>query len=463
VVASGVVSVMCSDDASPLSRMSRTELRWYGASNVWETWSGPPMAAMSRRACSTPATTTLPATVTRTRRHTGLDRSTRGERQPPPSARTPHATAAASTVAAATTSTDHGTPANPATTAAPPISADDTSGADPQATSPRRPPAYPTASPGTHSSSTARIPIQAVGSHSSTTPPAVVRTRSPSGWGPPSRSLRANSRSVPTVCGRPVDGMRPSEVVRANAAAGRARFGGPAERTGRSDRVCPMPTTPSRSLTVAQHRIGQDHRPFVVAEMSGNHNGDLGRALAIVDMIAESGAQSVKLQTYRADTITIDADGPAFRVSEGHELWGGKNLYQLYEEAHTPWEWHAPIFERAREHGLVPFSSPFDDTAVDLLEDLDAPLYKIASLEIGDIPLLRRVARTGKPVVLSTGAANISDVDLAVRTIRAEGNDQIVVLGCTSSYPASPAESNLRTIPVLRDTFDVVAGLSDHT
>lgn len=257
--------------------------------------------------------------------------------------------------------------------------------------------------------------------------------------------------------------MRPSEVVRANAAAGRARFGGPAERTGRSDRVCPMPTTPSRSLTVAQHRIGQDHRPFVVAEMSGNHNGDLGRALAIVDMIAESGAQSVKLQTYRADTITIDADGPAFRVSEGHELWGGKNLYQLYEEAHTPWEWHAPIFERAREHGLVPFSSPFDDTAVDLLEDLDAPLYKIASLEIGDIPLLRRVARTGKPVVLSTGAANISDVDLAVRTIRAEGNDQIVVLGCTSSYPAPPAESNLRTIPVLRDTFDVVAGLSDHT
>ncbi|MFJ4107274.1 pseudaminic acid synthase [Oerskovia enterophila] len=218
-----------------------------------------------------------------------------------------------------------------------------------------------------------------------------------------------------------------------------------------------------RTVSIDQHLVGEDHRPFVVAEMSGNHNGDLGRALAIVDMIAESGAQSVKLQTYRADTITIDADGPAFRVSEGHELWGGKNLYQLYEEAHTPWEWHGPIFERAREHGLVPFSSPFDDTAVDLLEDLGAPVYKIASLEIGDLPLLRRVARTGKPVILSTGAANITDVDLAVRTIRAEGNDQIVVLGCTSSYPASPAESNLRTIPVLRDTFDVVVGLSDHT
>jgi N-acetylneuraminate synthase len=218
-----------------------------------------------------------------------------------------------------------------------------------------------------------------------------------------------------------------------------------------------------RSLTIAQHTVGEDHRPFVVAEMSGNHNGDLGRALAIVDMIAESGAQSIKLQTYRADTITIDADGPAFRVSEGHELWGGKNLYQLYEEAHTPWEWHGPIFERAREHGLVPFSSPFDDTAVDLLEDLDAPVYKIASLEIADIPLLRRVARTGKPVILSTGAADASDVDLAVRTLRAEGNDQIVVLGCTSSYPAPPAETNLRTLPVLRDTWDVVTGLSDHT
>jgi pseudaminic acid synthase len=224
-----------------------------------------------------------------------------------------------------------------------------------------------------------------------------------------------------------------------------------------------MPSSAPRTIQLAEHTIGEDHRPFVVAEMSGNHNGDLGRALAIVDAVAESGAQALKLQTYRADTITIDADGPAFRVSDGHELWGGKNLYQLYEEAHTPWEWHAPIFERAREHGLVPFSSPFDGTAVDLLEDLGVELYKIASLEIGDLALLRRVARTGKPMVISTGAASISDVDTAVRTIRAEGNDQVVVLACTSSYPALPSESNLRSIPVIRDTFDVVVGLSDHT
>jgi len=224
-----------------------------------------------------------------------------------------------------------------------------------------------------------------------------------------------------------------------------------------------MPQHVHRTVRVDHHVVGEDHRPFVVAEMSGNHNGDLGRALAIVDAIAESGAQAVKLQTYRADTITIDADGAAFRVSDAHGLWGGKNLYRLYEEAHTPWEWHEAIFARAREHGLVPFSSPFDRTAVELLEDLGAPLYKIASLEIGDVDLLRRVARTGKPVILSTGAAHVADVDLAVRTLRQEGNDQVVVLACTSSYPASPAESNLRSIPVIRDTFDVVVGLSDHT
>ncbi len=218
-----------------------------------------------------------------------------------------------------------------------------------------------------------------------------------------------------------------------------------------------------RQVRIGSHDVGEEHRPFVVAEMSGNHNGDLGRALAIVDAIAESGAPAVKLQTYTADTITIDHDGPAFRVSEGHELWGGKNLHQLYAEAHTPWAWHAPIFERARQHGLEPFSSPFDDTAVDLLEDLDARVYKIASLEIGDIALLRRVARTGKPVILSTGAASVLDIDRAVRTLREEGNDQVVVLACTSSYPASPTESNLRSIPVIRDAFDVVVGLSDHT
>lgn len=217
------------------------------------------------------------------------------------------------------------------------------------------------------------------------------------------------------------------------------------------------------SYEVSGQKIGSSERPFIIAEVSGNHNGDLQRALDIVDMVAASGAQAVKLQTYTADTITIDSHNPEFTISSDHPLWGGKNLYQLYTEAHTPWEWHAPIFERARSHGLIPFSSPFDETAVDLLESLDAPLYKIASLEIGDIPLLRLVARTGKPIILSNGAASMTDIDNAVRTIREEGNDQIVVLACTSSYPAAASESNLRTIPVLRDAFGVQVGLSDHT
>lgn len=217
------------------------------------------------------------------------------------------------------------------------------------------------------------------------------------------------------------------------------------------------------SFEVATQRIGEAERPFIIAEMSGNHNGDLQRALDIVDMVAASGAQAVKLQTYTADTITIDSGRPEFSISADHALWGGSNLYQLYKQAHTPWEWHAPIFERARSHGLIPFSSPFDATAVDLLESLDAPLYKIASLEIGDLPLLRLVARTGKPVILSNGAATLAEIDTAVQTIRAEGNEQIIVLACTSSYPAAASESNLRTIPVIRDAFGVQVGLSDHT
>lgn len=217
------------------------------------------------------------------------------------------------------------------------------------------------------------------------------------------------------------------------------------------------------SIDVAGQTIGSGYQPFIIAEVSGNHNGSLERALDIIDAVASSGAQAVKFQTYTADTITIDSDRPEFRISSDHPLWGGSNLYELYTQAHTPWEWHARLFERARENGLIPFSSPFDHSAVDLLESLDADLYKIASLEIGDLPLLRKVARTGKPVILSNGAASLSDIDTAVRTIRAEGNDKIVVLACTSSYPASPSESNLRTIPVLRDAFGVQVGLSDHT
>jgi pseudaminic acid synthase len=218
-----------------------------------------------------------------------------------------------------------------------------------------------------------------------------------------------------------------------------------------------------REVVIGKHTVGAGHRPFVIAEMSGNHNGSLDRALAIVDAVAASGAQALKLQTYRADTITIDVDTPAFRISADHSLWGGENLYSLYEKAHTPWEWHAPIFERAAAQGLTVFSSPFDPTAIDLLESLDAPAYKIASAEIVDLPLIDLAARTGKPLVISTGMANIAEIHAAVATARAAGNDQLIVLGCTASYPASPADSNLRGIPLIGDMFDVVPGLSDHT
>lgn len=218
-----------------------------------------------------------------------------------------------------------------------------------------------------------------------------------------------------------------------------------------------------REVRIGKHTIGPGHRPFVIAEMSGNHNGSLDRALAIVDAVAASGAQALKLQTYRADTITIDVDLPAFRISDDHALWAGENLYRLYEKAHTPWEWHAPIFERAHAQGLTVFSSPFDPTAIELLESLDAPAYKIASAEIVDLPLIDRCARTGKPLVISTGMASVAEIDAAVATARGAGNDQLIVLACTASYPAPPEDSNLRGIPVLADAFDVVPGLSDHT
>ncbi|GAA1792223.1 pseudaminic acid synthase [Luedemannella flava] len=218
-----------------------------------------------------------------------------------------------------------------------------------------------------------------------------------------------------------------------------------------------------RSVKLGGHVVGADERPFVIAEMSGNHNGSLDRALAIVDAVAESGAQAVKLQTYRPDTITIDADGPAFRISSGHDLWGGERLWSLYERAHTPWEWHEPIFNRARSHGLVPFSSPFDPTAVDLLESLDAPIYKIASSELVDLPLIRLAAATGKPLIISTGMGTVAEIAAAVGAAREAGCTELVVLACTASYPAPAGDSNLRRIPVLADLFDVVVGLSDHT
>lgn len=222
-------------------------------------------------------------------------------------------------------------------------------------------------------------------------------------------------------------------------------------------------SSPSSTVMLGSVPVGTEHEPFVLAEMSGNHNGSLERALAIVDAVADSGAQGLKLQTYRADTITIDSDRPEFRIGADHALWGGENLYRLYERAHTPWEWHAPIFERARARGLVVFSSPFDPTAIELLEDLGAPAYKIASAEIVDLPLIRLAASTGKPLVISTGTATVREIAAAVDAARAGGCTQLVVLGCTSSYPASPADSNLRGLPVLSALCEAPIGLSDHT
>ncbi|HEX6443664.1 MAG TPA: pseudaminic acid synthase [Streptosporangiales bacterium] len=221
--------------------------------------------------------------------------------------------------------------------------------------------------------------------------------------------------------------------------------------------MSPMP------VPFGKHEIGAERPPVIVAELSGNHDGDLSRALDIVRAAADAGVEAVKLQTYTADTITIDVDGPLFRLSGDHELWGGRNLYRLYQEAHTPWEWHEPVFELARDLGLVAFSAPFDPTAVEFLERLDVPAYKVASSEIVDLPLVRAMAETGKPLVISTGMASLAEIDAAVRTARDAGNEQLVVLACTASYPAPPEASNLRGIPVLADAFGVHAGLSDHT
>ena len=219
----------------------------------------------------------------------------------------------------------------------------------------------------------------------------------------------------------------------------------------------------SSGFQVGERRLGVGEPPFMIAEMSGNHNGELDRALAIVDAVASTGAHALKIQTYRADTITIDADGPAFQITDSHGLWGGRTLFSLYEEAHTPWEWHEPIFARAREHGLIPFSSPFDRTAIDLLEDLGCELYKVASAELVDLPLIGAMAATGKPLILSTGMATLGEIDAAVAAARSAGGERLALLACTSSYPAVPSDANLLSIPLLRDAFGVPVGLSDHT
>ena len=203
--------------------------------------------------------------------------------------------------------------------------------------------------------------------------------------------------------------------------------------------------------------------PFIIAEMSGNHNQSLERALAIVDAAADAGVDAVKIQTYTADTMTIDIDTGEFFISDKDSLWKGETLYHLYEKAHTPWEWHKAIFERCKERGIMGFSTPFDDTSVDFLEDLGVPCYKIASFENVDLPLIRKVARTGKPIVASTGMTTVAELSDLVQTVRENGCTDLTLLKCTSSYPASPEGTNLRTIPHMRELFGCAVGLSDHT
>jgi N-acetylneuraminate synthase len=216
-----------------------------------------------------------------------------------------------------------------------------------------------------------------------------------------------------------------------------------------------------KAMNIAGRPIGHHAAPFVIAEMSGNHNQSLERALAIVDAAAESGAHAIKLQTYTADTITMREIEHV--ISDSDSLWRGQSLYELYDQAHTPWEWHAAIFDRARSAGLIAFSSPFDETAVDFLEELDTPCYKIASFECTDLPLVEKVAGTGKPMIISTGMATLAEIDTAVSTARKAGARDIVLLKCTSTYPATPENSHLRTIAHLREAFGCEVGLSDHT
>ncbi len=219
----------------------------------------------------------------------------------------------------------------------------------------------------------------------------------------------------------------------------------------------------NKTIKINSRQIGLDQQPFIIAEMSGNHNQSLERALNIVEAAAKTGAHALKIQTYRPDTMTLDLNEREFHISDPKSLWAGSSLYKLYSEAFTPWEWHKPIFDRAREFGIIAFSTPFDATSVDFLESLDVPCYKIASFENTDLPLIRRVAATGKPLIISTGMASIAELDDTVKAARDGGCKHLILLKCTSTYPATANNTNILTIPHMRELFGCEVGLSDHT
>ncbi len=218
----------------------------------------------------------------------------------------------------------------------------------------------------------------------------------------------------------------------------------------------------NKEIKIGNKTVGENHPAMIVAELSGNHNGDYNRAIEIIHAAKEAGADAIKLQTYTADTITIDCDKPWF-MTPGDGLWAGRTLHNLYEEAYTPWEWHEGLFAEAKKLGMEAFSSPFDPTSVDYLENLNVPAYKIASFEINDIPLIRKIAKLGKPIIFATGIAYEEDIELALNTCREEGNDQVILLKCVSAYPTPYNLVNLRMMQNLRDKYDCVVGLSDHT